>query len=157
MPPSCDRCGAEALLLSTVTRLPLCADCASLELTTTRSQAAPAQEVLVVESSEPFGCVLRRQLEHDGRHVTVADSAASALIQMRRQPPDVILCEQQLGGAMSGVELLEVARVLYPAARRVLYSACALPEAERMRARGVAHVLHDTGATVECLVGAITA
>jgi CheY-like chemotaxis protein len=153
---NCDRCGAEALLLSTVTGLPLCADCATLELST-RHQSSAVQEVLIVEDSEPFAYALQRRVERTGRRATVAASAAAALVLMRRHPPDVIVCDQRLAGPMSGSELLELAHVLYPAARRVLYSACELPEADRLRARGVAHAVHESGPTIECLVGAVAA
>jgi CheY-like chemotaxis protein len=154
MHPSCDRCGAEALLLSAVTGLPQCADCATLEQST-RHEPSSAQEVLIVEDSEPFAAALSCHVERTGRRATVAASAAAALVIMRRQPPDVILCDQQLAGPMSGAELLEVARLLYPTARRVLYAVCGLPEADRLRARGVAHAVHDLGPTVECLVGSV--
>jgi CheY-like chemotaxis protein len=156
MLPCCDRCGAEALLLSTVTGLPLCADCATLE-ERTRQDAPPVHDVLIVEDSEPFAYALRRRVERTGRRATVVSSAATALVEMRRQPPDVILCDDRLSGPMSGSELLELVKVLYPAARRVLYSARELPEGDKLRARGVAHVVHDSGPSVDCLIESVAA
>jgi ActR/RegA family two-component response regulator len=116
MPPVCDRCAAAALFLSPGGR-PLCADCATADLAT---RAASPRAVLNVEDSEPFAYALRRRVEHGGGLAEVTASAAGALVSMRDHAPDVVICDHNLAGPMSGAELLELVRVLYPATRRVL-------------------------------------
>jgi DNA-binding NtrC family response regulator len=75
--------------------------------------------VLIVDDEEKVRSALRRDLEMLDCRVHLADSATAALDVLRRQPVDVIICDQEMPG-MSGTRLLQLLRQEHPEVVRVM-------------------------------------
>jgi CheY-like chemotaxis protein len=61
--------------------------------------------ILVVEDNADSAEVLRMMLEYSGHAVRTACCGESALQLARRNPPDVVICDIGLPGAMDGCEV----------------------------------------------------
>ncbi len=67
------------------------------------------RRIVIVEDDVDVASMLREVLELDGHDVTVAHDGRSGLEEVRRTNPEVVLCDLQLDGDVSG---LDVARAL---------------------------------------------
>jgi DNA-binding NtrC family response regulator len=81
--------------------------------------------VLIVDDNDLNARALKRAL---GRrhHVRTTRSAEEALAELDRDPPDVVVCDFELG-THTATALLRTVTAQHPRIRRVLYSA-SLPE-----------------------------
>ncbi|GEM_PF-3373251 len=70
----------------------------------------PASRVLLVSPDTEARQVLRRHLEKSGIGVVAAPSMEEALACARLAPPQLIICEMALDGAVSGLELVHKIR-----------------------------------------------
>ena len=80
------------------------------------------QRILFVEDDTDLRRVVCEALELTGHHVTTAVDARDALVKLEHGEFDVICSDVAMPNGMSGIELAERVRVLYPGARFVLTS-----------------------------------
>jgi DNA-binding NtrC family response regulator len=81
--------------------------------------------VLIVDDNELNARALKRALNRR-HHVRTVHSADQALAEIERDPPEVVVCDFELG-THTATELLRTVTTRFPGIRRVLYSA-SLPE-----------------------------
>ena len=68
--------------------------------------------ILIVEDHETLRELLRSYFEHQGYPVKAADSYERALVLAAENPPDVAVCDRQLGGDEEARDGVDTARVL---------------------------------------------
>ncbi|HET7824671.1 MAG TPA: ATP-binding protein [Anaeromyxobacter sp.] len=105
--------------------------------------------VLVVEDNRDAAATLREALELEGLSVTVAHDGAAGIAAARRAPPDVIVCDIGLPGALDGYAVARAIREDAALARTplVALTGYARPE-DRERAREAGFDLHFAKPTV---------
>jgi diguanylate cyclase (GGDEF)-like protein len=85
-------------------------------------QAGAAERTLLIIDDEPqVLAALQRLLRPDGYRVLVADSAATAFQLLAEYPVQLILCNQRME-EMSGTELLDKIKDIYPDTFRIILS-----------------------------------
>jgi DNA-binding response OmpR family regulator len=102
----------------------------------------PNQRVLIVDDEQRTLMFLRESLVVSGltAETICVSSAEQALQALDEQPFDVVITDVRLAGGMSGLELLEKLRRLYPNLRSILVSAYEDAETMTMaRELGVYH------------------
>lgn len=101
------------------------------------SERGEAPTLLIVDDEERILSALRRSLRREGWRLLVTSDPAEALGWLEREPVDAVLSDHKMRG-MSGLELLEAAARLRPAAARFLITGWpdAIP-AERLAALGL--------------------
>jgi DNA-binding NtrC family response regulator len=85
--------------------------------------AAPERTLLLIDDEPRVLAALRRLLRQDGYRVLAASGAAQAFELMARHPVQLVLCDQRMRG-MSGTELLDRIKDLYPDTLRIMLSGC---------------------------------
>jgi response regulator RpfG family c-di-GMP phosphodiesterase len=75
--------------------------------------------VLFVDDETRILSALRRSLRREGYRILTAETPQAALQVLQQEPVDVVVSDQKMPG-MSGLELLERAAGIQPAARRIL-------------------------------------
>jgi CheY-like chemotaxis protein len=80
-------------------------------------------KLLIVDDEAPIRMALSAILDEFGYSVRTADDGFSALAEVRREVPDVIVSDLNMPG-MSGFELLSVVRRRFPAIRAIAMSGC---------------------------------
>ena len=93
--------------------------------------------LLLVDDEARILSALRRSLRREGWRVLTAGTPAEALRLLAEEPIDAVLSDHKMPG-MSGLEVLEAAARLCPAAARILISGWPdeIP-AERLEALGI--------------------
>jgi len=66
------------------------------------SEASAATRILLVEDDPHVAETLAELLELEGYRVTVAPDSTTAFVCLRRETPDVVLCDLTLPGEMDG-------------------------------------------------------
>jgi DNA-binding NtrC family response regulator len=79
--------------------------------------------VLVVEDERAIQLALSGLLRREGYDVAVADSAESALAQLREEPADLVLTDLALGQGRSGMDLLREVKASRPETAVVMITA----------------------------------
>ena len=74
--------------------------------------------ILVVEDEVSLRDILQEELCREGYKVVVARDGAEGLVKLQDVEPDVIICDRAMPG-MTGYELLERIRGIYPQYRKV--------------------------------------
>jgi len=95
-----------------VVRLPLALRAVETEHHDARAAGAStlrAKRILLVEDNVDAASMLRDLLELEGHHVETASNAPDALVALRREKPDLVLCDIGLPG-MNGYELARTIR-----------------------------------------------
>lgn len=82
---------------------------------------ASGAKLLIVDHEAPIRMSLSAALDEVGYNVRTAEDGFSALAEMRRDIPDVVVAELELP-RMSGFELLSVVRRRFPAIRAIAMS-----------------------------------
>ncbi|KRC03491.1 hypothetical protein ASE26_01240 [Duganella sp. Root198D2] len=83
---------------------------------------APVQPTVLLIDDEPMVlAALERLLRQDQYRILSASSAAQALDLLAQNPVHLVLCDQRMDG-MSGTELLDRIKDLYPATLRIILS-----------------------------------
>jgi CheY-like chemotaxis protein len=82
----------------------------------------PASSILIVDDNASLRVVLSIIFSREGYHVRLAEDGFSALEEIERHTPDVLLSDLNMPG-MSGFELLSVVRQRFPTIRVVAMSA----------------------------------
>ncbi|MDD5249821.1 MAG: EAL domain-containing protein [Rhodocyclaceae bacterium] len=82
---------------------------------------APARTLLIVDDEENVLHAIRRLLRSEGYRILVAASGAAALDLLGKNDVGVILSDQRMPG-MTGTELLQRVRKMYPAIVRIILS-----------------------------------
>ena len=67
---------------------------------------AAAQRILLIDDNADLAAMYRHLLERHGHTVTVATTAADALLVAERTPCDLILCDLVLGGELTGHDVV---------------------------------------------------
>ena len=88
------------------------------------SRTAVSNRILVVDDEEIVLSTLRETLRRQNFDVVATTDPAAALQELRGNPFAVVITDQRMPG-MSGLELLDHARQLQPAATRILIAAAA--------------------------------
>lgn len=102
------------------------AQCAALlnDQTGIAAAAAPAvqQRTLLIIDDEPHVLsALQRLLRQDGYRILTAQSAADAFSLLAQHPVHLVLCDQRMDG-MSGTEILDRVKDMYPDTFRIILS-----------------------------------
>jgi CheY-like chemotaxis protein len=113
--------------IGTTFRLYLPRAAAEGEVSSTSGMAAETplgagETVLAVEDSVPLRRVVVRQLREMGYRVLEADSAASALAALAREPVDLLLTDVVMAGGMDGIELARNVLARWPEVKVLLTS-----------------------------------
>lgn len=74
--------------------------------------------ILVIEDEEPLRELLEDELKTEGYKVATARNGAEGLEKLQDMQPDIIICDRAMP-AMTGYELLERIRSVYPQYRHV--------------------------------------
>ncbi|WP_291991493.1 EAL domain-containing protein [Candidatus Accumulibacter sp. ACC003] len=90
-------------------------------LTFGAGSAASQPTVLLVDDEPSILSALRRLLRREGYRVLVADSGAAAFVVLARESVEVIVSDQRMP-QMSGTELLERVKKMYPRTVRLVLS-----------------------------------
>ena len=85
------------------------------------SRGAHQRTLLIVDDEENVVSSLRRLLRGAGYRILTAASGAEGLAQLAEHDVDVIVSDQRMPG-MTGVEMLQQAKVLYPDTVRIVLS-----------------------------------
>ncbi len=84
--------------------------------------ASPVESILIVEDDPDFSASLRALLEHFGyRVIGVASSAEQALEAAALDPPDLVILDIGLSGALDGVDVMTLWRKRQPQGPAVVY------------------------------------
>jgi diguanylate cyclase (GGDEF)-like protein len=83
---------------------------------------AHPETLLIVDDEAHILEMLRIELEQDGYHILVAQTAAQAFDLLAAKQVDVVVCDQRMPG-MDGIAFLSKIKGLYPATVRVMLSA----------------------------------
>lgn len=78
--------------------------------------------VLMVEDEAPVRAAWKRALRRAPARVHFAASAEEALQLTAAEPPDLLICDQNLGGGVSGMELVSRIRARHPAVQALLHT-----------------------------------
>jgi signal transduction histidine kinase len=98
--------------------------------------ANPVESILIVEDDPDFSSSLRALLEHFGyRVIGVAYSAEQALEAAAMDPPDLVILDIGLSGALDGVDVMTLWRKRQPAGPAVVYLTGRSDEATLRRIR----------------------
>ncbi len=114
--------------------------------------------VLVVSEDPAVALAVEQRLR--GLHqVRVAMSAQKALVEIKREPPDVVVCDQAIA-PVTADELFEIIATFFPKVRRVLQVEWRLgsglgPTMKGLLERGLAEAVVDRAASLEHLLAAI--
>jgi DNA-binding NtrC family response regulator len=79
--------------------------------------------ILIVEDERPHGEALKEGLERAGHACHLVESGREAETSMQRKPPHVVVTDYRLGGDMTGMDLLKLARRLSPWTQGILITA----------------------------------
>jgi CheY-like chemotaxis protein len=108
--------------------------------------------ILVVDDQPAMARTIQRQLRaHD---VRAADTLRIALASIAIAPPDVVLCDFNLGSE-SGTDLLADLRTRYPTIRRVLYSGRSMTNVDHLIEAGVIQAFVRKPWSLDELTGAL--
>jgi signal transduction histidine kinase len=81
------------------------------------------RQVLVVDDDEEILIVMSKLLNTWGAEVTLENSTTRAMVRLKGQQSfDAVICDYDLGQAINGTEILRVAGLAHPQARRLLMS-----------------------------------
>jgi len=86
-----------------------------------QSAASNGRSLLIVDDELSIGKALTRLLRRDGYHILVAGSGEQALEMLAMHRVQVIISDQRMPG-MSGTELLDKVKILYPDTIRMVLS-----------------------------------
>lgn len=81
----------------------------------------PMLSLLLVDDEPRILSSLQRVLRHEGYVILTAESGEAALGILAAHPVQVIVSDQRMPG-MTGLELLERVRELYPDTRRIIFA-----------------------------------
>jgi DNA-binding NtrC family response regulator len=81
----------------------------------------PKVKLLIVDDDEPVRESLSQLFTEFGHSVRSAEDGSSALLQIRREVPDIVLSDLNMPG-MSGFELLPIVRRRFPSIRVIAMS-----------------------------------
>ena len=121
--------------------------------------STPRRLGVLVVSEDPAVATAAEQRIRERHQVRVTRSAREAMAEMKREVPDVVLCDQALT-PVSADELFEIMATFYPKVRRVLQVEWRLgsdlgPTMRGLLERGLAEAVVDRPASREQLLAAI--
>ncbi|MDE2083423.1 MAG: EAL domain-containing protein [Xanthomonadaceae bacterium] len=86
-----------------------------------RPTAEAGRTLLIVDDEQGIRASLSRLFRHDGYRILAADSGAQALELLALHPVQVVISDQRMPG-MSGIELLDKIKEMYPDTTRIILS-----------------------------------
>jgi diguanylate cyclase (GGDEF)-like protein len=95
--------------------------CEHAHLAASDVPSAPQPTLLIIDDDAQVLAALRRLLQQDGYHILIAHNAEQAFSQLALHAVHLILCDQRMDG-MSGTELLDRAKDMYPNTFRIILS-----------------------------------
>jgi len=113
-------------------------------------QQAPLAKLLIVDDEPSIRTSMSMVLTEIGYSVRSAQDGFSALVEIRKEIPDIILSDLNMMPAMSGFELLSVVRSRFPAIRVIAMSGAF--SGDEVPSGVAADAFYPKGGGVRCLL-----